>query len=90
MYTSKLLAAGTAAILCLGGFSSPSWASPSATELPGESEQHTTELVSLAENSGAGDQSPTDKLVDATANSGRFRNYKGRIIDTKDYIRARY
>ncbi len=85
MYTSKLLVVGTAAILCLVGLSSPSLAC--GNDCIGNDDA--TEMVSLEEDS-RNDLSPAADPVDAVATSGRFRNYKGKIIDTKDYIRARY
>jgi hypothetical protein len=91
MYTSKLLVIGTAAILCLIGLSSPSLACSNGTDSTREGEQHTTKMVvSLEDDSVASDLHQASEPGDTLANSGRFRHYKGRIIDTKDYIRARY
>jgi hypothetical protein len=96
MYISNLLAVGTATICLLVGFSSSSLAcapqdviNPQLSE--GCKQNNTAEILSLEENLPSRDLIiSSEKRVNTVANTGRFRTYKGQIIDTKDYIRARY
>ncbi len=95
MYISNLLAVGTSALLLLVGFNSNSLACspPNAANLQltvGCEQSSPTEILSLEENLPRNDLKIFSEKIDSVANAGRFRNYKGRIIDTKDYIRARY
>ncbi len=95
MYIPNLLAVGISALLLLVGFSSNSLAcsSPHAVNLPltvGCEQSSPAEILSLEENLPSNDLKISSEKIDTVANAGRFRNYKGRIIDTKDYIRARY
>jgi hypothetical protein len=96
MYISNLLAVGTATMLLLVGFSSSSLACAPQNILNPErvvgcEQSNTAEILSLEENLPSSDLIiSSEKKVDKVANAGRFRTYKGRIIDTKDYIRARY
>ncbi len=96
MYISNLLAVGTATVLLLVGFSSSSLAcAPQNIINPeravGCEQSNTAEILSLEENLPSNVLIlSSEKKLDTAANTGRFRTYRGRIIDTKDYIRARY
>ena len=95
MYISNLLAVGTSAMLLLVGVSSNSLAcSPPNAVNPqltvGCVQSSTAEVLSLEENLPNNDLKISSEKINTVANVGRFRNYKGQVIDTKDYIRARY
>jgi hypothetical protein len=96
MYSSNLLTVGTAAVLLLVGFSSSSLACAPQDILNPEiavgcEQSNTTDILSLEEKLPSDNLIiSSEKKIDTVAHAGRFRTYKGRIIDTKDYIRARY
>lgn len=96
MYISNLLAVGAATVLLLVGFSSSSLACApqnviNQKSVVGCEQGSITEILSLEENLPNNVLIiSSEKKLDTAANTGRFRTYQGRIIDTKDYIRARY
>lgn len=96
MYISNLLAVGTTTVLMLVGVSSSSLAcAPQNVLNPklvvGCEQSQTVEILSLEENLPSPDLIiSSEKKSDTVAHTGRFRTYQGRIIDTKNYIRARY